>query len=818
MASTYVDPGSYIQQKNEPGSVSVVSDRNLAIVAIAPRTRRVTDEAVIRGKVYAESLTLATSSPHIDTLVNICDRDRNNATLYMNGNELGLGDWSINAAVITGNAVAGAAADTTLKSKFTISMDGKKVLTISLTAGVGTTVATIASDINTALAADPAYGTAYAAVATTTTTTVPNDTLVITSPITTAASDIKVFKSYEDDAGTYDDAASLISNAAWVPTPTAGYQSPTVITVADAAYSSTATYTIDYVTVDVVVDSLESAVAASPLSDIILVGTYPGLSNYVKDSDYEVTGNTVDWDTTSWDDADLVGTNGPYAIVLATNDKLLLSINGLAQITITLTAGAARTAANVAEDINLALNASATYGPMYSHCAYVSGTAVAITAPAPFENYPSDRGNATTIEFFTVAADAFTTLFGIPAASQPYEVRGTGSRPNFASTYYTTYDHTRDSDDYDTYHRVYDLGQLYAYTSPLTMSNYARNDLCVAGEIAFEQGVSSIFLIQINDSTVPGTPSTAQIRAAIDICGQSSSITDVIVIDTSLDSAVYLQNHVSNMSSKLEKKPRRGWYGMARGTEVGDPDTPNTIVYRSTVTLQPGNTSPGRGRQILVSPTETDRIITLDDDREITLELDGSYIACAVAAHFTALPGPSEAMVGDTVVGFEIDNFETYLDEERKLQASSGVTVVTLNGGKMEMFDPLTTEAGGAKVVGFEEPQSSSADDAVTNTINNLLDNNVKGVVPDDLADFLSDIKSWIKKGIEACIEAKYIAPYRNDDNTSRRLDPKTDIKVTQFASDERTFNFKYWYFRRYPAKRFFGEYSVDNPFFNASE
>jgi hypothetical protein len=605
----------------------------------------------------------------------------------------------------------------------------------------------------------------------------------------------------------------LISATAWAPTATSGYQAPTIATLVDAAYSATATYTIEYTTVDVLVDPLSSAATGTALSDIVRVGTYPGSASYVKNTDYEELGNTLDWDTTSWANSDLVGIAGTYNIA-GTNDTLLLSVNGGAQLTVSLTTGAAQTAAQVAADINLALNGSSNYGPLYAHCAYVSGgTTIAFTPPAPFTNYPVDAGESSITVFYTVANNAFTTLFGVPAASLPYETRGTGNRPAFATTCYVSYDHTRDSDDYNNPTTVYSTDQLFDYTSPLTLSNYTINNLAKAGELVFQNRASSCILVQIDDTTVPGTPTTAQIRAAIDACETSSSITEVVVIDTSLDSAVYLQNHVSNMSSMLNGKPRRGWYGMARGTELGDPDTPDTLIYRSKVTLQPGATSQGRGRQILVGPTEYDRILTLEDESEVTVELDGSYMAAAVAGYFTSLGNPSDAMVGDEITGFEIANFETYLDGERHQLADSGVLVVTMKGGRALMLDPLTTEAGGGKVVGFEEPQSTVADDVVVKTVNNTLDTNAKGVVPDDLADFISDIKTWIKHSLEAVIEAKYIAPYRNPNNTVRPLNPKTDIQVLQSSTDQRTFTFKYWYNRKYPAKRFFGEYSTDNPF-----
>ena len=54
--SFYVDPGAYSEENIQPGSVAISSERILAIVAIAPRTKRTTNEAIIRGKIYEESL------------------------------------------------------------------------------------------------------------------------------------------------------------------------------------------------------------------------------------------------------------------------------------------------------------------------------------------------------------------------------------------------------------------------------------------------------------------------------------------------------------------------------------------------------------------------------------------------------------------------------------------------------------------------------------------------------------------------------------------------------------------------------------------
>jgi hypothetical protein len=278
-----------------------------------------------------------------------------------------------------------------------------------------------------------------------------------------------------------------------------------------------------------------------------------------------------------------------------------------------------------------------------------------------------------------------------------------------------------------------------------------------------------------------------------------------------------LMGHITNMSTMTAKKPRRGWYGCARSTAVGDPDTPDTYVYRAKITLQPSATSTGRGRQILVAPASVTRTVTLDDKSEVDVEVDGSYVATAVAALSTSLPNPSSTMVNSTIRGFVTgdDSFETFEDGERKTLAGNGVLVVTLDGGNLKLKDPLTTEAGG--VPQFQEPMASCQKDSVAKTVTTLLDSNVVGVVPDDLADFITDVKLWIMLGIKAEVGAGNIAPFRDSTGATRDIDPKIDIQVFQSSTDPRTYIFYYWFNLKYPAKRFFGQYSVDNPFWGTT-
>jgi len=960
--SRYVDPGVYIQEVTGPGSISVTSERIMVLVGTAPRTRRSINEQVVRGKIYAEELTLATSSPHISqALANKSDRSRNEATLYMNGNELGLGDWSFNSAVLVGEEWGGLTINVSSSGTryLTLGVDGKMPITLDLNALVATpaaaTGAALVAGINAGLVAHPSYGSAYASFASVA-TGITNPIITFTSPDATPLSSIRLFQSMVSA----EDAAATISANEWTVTATAGYEASTTITVVDRAYNSAAAYTLDYQSVDTLLDPLAQAATGTNLTDILNIGTYPGGVDYREGIDFQETGNTVDWDTMT----QAIATSQDLAANLpvinsGVNDKLSIEINEGNPLVVTLTGGATRstgsatstsagnlvdsaadfvtdaviagdivenvtqgtattvdsvtnlttldladdifvsgdeyrvravlaaketgsatstsagelidsaadfvtqdvvagdvvhnttdntfttvvsrtnlttlvladdifisgdayvintpvTAASIIADVNSALNESAAYGPVYSHVAVAVGNTITFTAPSPFANYPAAVGYASALSFASVTNDAFATIFG-SGIDQPYNLNGVGLRPAFGTSYYTTYDYVRPSTDYTVAHRVYDVDQLWNYTTQLTLGNYLRNDLCVAGEVAFENGVSSLYLIQVNDQTVEGQPSQTQINTAIDVAEEYRLITEVVTLDTSLETAVYQMRHVANQSSLLEKHYRRGWFGMARDTSVGDPDTPNTFVYRATQTLQPGNTSAGRGRLVLVAPGNASRILTLDDGREVEVDLDGTYISAAVCALSTSLAGPAEVLINKTIAGFKGEGFGTYLRGERHTLADNGVTVVTYEAGNFDLIDPVTTENGGSKVIQYVEPSASPQKDAVTVTVDKLLDSNVKGLVPDDLADFISEIKKWIVLGILANINNGTIAPYRDNNGFTRDIDATTDIQVYQSSTDPRVFYFKYWYNLRYPAKWFFGEYSVDNPFFSPS-
>jgi len=81
--------------------------------------------------------------------------------------------------------------------------------------------------------------------------------------------------------------------------------------------------------------------------------------------------------------------------------------------------------------------------------------------------------------------------------------------------------------------------------------------------------------------------------------------------------------------------------------------------------------------------------------------------------------------------------------------------------------------------------------------------------------DFLWDIKSAIMLVLKAGIADGVVAPYTDEDGITREIDTTKDIEVRRDTQDATKYLFKYWYNLRYPAKRLFGTYTVDTPFYS---
>ena len=816
--SSYVDPGTYIAEVITPAGISIATVPDVVgIVAHGSRSKRSINEAVKRGQVMDEGITLAGVSPHTASLVNHGDKKVSNTTVRrtLSGEtiELPLNAVSYPVASLTGGAIT--TVDMTTAKAFGIKMDGKTMITVQLehnaapsvtvtgslvvskytfTVPAAATKSELVSAINAALAGATSlgYGTLYSTVASSTSTVIK-----FTSPVTTYVTDIMLVQPFANNGTT----------ALGFTVPV---RSTVIVQVADAYYNASASYEIDYVADDTVVDPLTETATG-----ITRAGSFANVTSFLSTTDYVLSSGDIDWSPDTA--ATLTGANSE-TFNLGTNDTISLALDGNATVAIDLNGlvspppgyvnpvtPAAATAAAIAININAVMSAALGYGPAYRACASAVGGKVKLTSPT--------QGISSSIELAApVSNSAVTAIFGLTTGQLPYTIMGTGSKPSVGVIYFITYEYARPTADYETPKRFYSEDQMIQDLTPVSRYNV----LATYGQIAFDNGAPSIVVCQVNDATLPGYPTVNEVNSGIDGLEKSSVTTDVVVADTRLNVQTYLLSHVENQSSPTEKNYRCGWFGMSSSTSIGDKDTPDSFVYRAAVTLQVASDSPARGRLFLLAPSGVERTIMEEDGIEVTLTMDSTAIACAVAAKHTSFTSPATSLASKTIVGFDATTFPTYVRAERAQLASNGVMVVTQDGGRLTVLDPVSTEAGGGRMPQFMFRSLASQKDNVTRAVTNAISKNLQGLVPDDLADFIFDIKVFVATVLASLIETGSIGPFRDANGVSRDIDLSKDVQAEQSKTDPTKFYFRYWYFLRYPALRFFGQFSVDSPFFGA--
>jgi hypothetical protein len=926
--SGYTPPGAYIQEVVVPNALSISTvPQTLAIVGPGSTLRRANNEAVRRGGITGELLTVsAVSGSHTATLQHPSTALQNDSTLFVNGIPLNPSLWSFtstttilvsdngyvsgatytldyvatdtdrddlanddarNSTALRVGAFAGVSTFTRdidyqlderarlngpINDTFAIvgatndnlhlQVDGRAQLAIAITAGAARTAAQIVTDINTALIASGTYGAAFGNVA----EVYNGDQVRLTSPTQGPTSQIRI----------NGDSAIAIATA---------------LTIFGLVVTASVSFIGNADVIDWSIDQaaeLESSGAASPYNL-----TAVSVLDIAFDS---LVDGAVQAEWTS-----LLA--GPYDTSGAGNNTLRLNIDGRGNIDIVLTSGVAVAAATIVSEINAALLASGTYGATYATVASVVGvTRVRLTSPTTgasssveilnsgigiahtriFEldntQVPLlqrgdgtiatrlDVGAAITLAaiivdinarfadhsrygsvFSLVAQDngtgrlrllsptqgatskvriqqsqtasAHLTLLGLTTAQLPFTITGTGTRPTVGSVYFVTYDFVRPATDYNTPFRVFNQDQLFGQVG----DSSATNPLAIAGQIAFENDAPSIFVVQVRDADGDGVYSTADFQNAINNGLDNSAITEVCVVTPLpqtlsagqlLDIQVTMLNHIVNKSSITAKKYRHGWFGLLRGTNIGDIDTANTFVYRARRTLQVAPDSPGRGRFILVAPPNVSKTLTLTDGTQPRINLDSTYVAIAVAARKTSFVNIATSLLRKLVTGFNTDDFQSYLDAEFNILASSGVTVVSNDAGRLVLSDPVTTEVGGGGVSSFSQINAMAQKDNCVRAVTQAVDANLVGIVPEDLTDFILDVKLVIAVTLQGLVGSGAIGPFRDDQGRTRDINTAADIQVFQSSTDPTRFDFRFYFNVRYHAARFFGEFAVDSASF----
>jgi len=334
-------------------------------------------------------------------------------------------------------------------------------------------------------------------------------------------------------------------------------------------------------------------------------------------------------------------------------------------------------------------------------------------------------------------------------------------------------------------------------------------------QIAFEQQPPFLYHIQVQNTGTGQAAQDIDYITAIKGAELNPDLTDIVVLGHPTLNAggvkplvrAALRDHVIQQSSLINKAERMGWFGMPVGTVAGDGETAGTFVFVATQELQVAADSPGRGRFVLTGPSFVQKTFRFPDGSAKQLKLDSTYLATAVAALQASFLSPAEGLLRKELVGF--DAVEIMNKGDRDFMASNGVNLVDTKGGRFLLFDPVTTDQSSAE---FREINVMAQKDNIVKRVRNQLDATIVGLVPDDLAQFVFEVKSQIATQLNAAIADGAIAPFQNNDGSIRNIDLATDIIVQQRKSDPTTYDFRFFFFVKFIAKRLFGTYSVAVP------
>jgi hypothetical protein len=571
------------------------------------------------------------------------------------------------------------------------------------------------------------------------------------------------------------------------------YINATTVEIKSEYYISGATYEFEYVAVG----KMDDATAYAIKKLLYVAGTPDGSRVYRQGIDYRLDANGhIDWSIVT--PASVTGTNTePFN--LSTNNRIKIGIDGKIPIEIAITGVDSNnvTASEVVTAINSALSADPNYGGSYGNVASVDGGKVKLTSVL--------IGESGRINFYVPSAnDATNVIFGITPPAVYY---GSGVRPAPGAVYYVRYDTTRPDDEYEKVRLFGGYSEALTELGPMNV----QNDLLIGVALAFENGAPVVGVVQVKDDDGDGVYLLSDWMRAIDAVTKSSYVTDVCVLSTDKEVMAYAVRVIEEEASQLKNHWMGGWFGVAKGTVDGDRDTVDTAIWIATNLLQVPAQSQGRGRYVLVSTPVSAGVRRLIEDTDtrtdVEVELDTTFLACAVMGRQAGLVPISDTLLRKQIVGFLAESVSDNEVSASRL-AANGVFCVVYKGGRLICFDPVTTDVSGEEQ--FAEPSIRVQKDYLAYRIRKRLDDLIVGVVPDDLDSFIYEVKTQIALEIEAAIFDKIIGAYTDDSGRPRAIDMFNDIKVVRDPTRKTEFRFMYWFNGRYGVKRLFGEYVVD--------
>jgi hypothetical protein len=383
--------------------------------------------------------------------------------------------------------------------------------------------------------------------------------------------------------------------------------------------------------------------------------------------------------------------------------------------------------------------------------------------------------------------------------------------PDPGNIYYLTAQYVRPTELYDSPQLITDLESGRQLLAP----SDADNHLYIMNEVAMgDVGAPAVYYTQVKDPDEDGIYQDIDYQDAITAQEAPKRITDTIVLSrfSVLSTAL---NSVTKMADPFKHRFRLLWVGTPTGTEVGDEDTADTLIYLSRRTLQVYGSSPAHGTRILVAPTYAKRDLRLENGTVIEVTVDGSFVAGTVAALVASYDDPAETILRKQLPGWtEVETFGELESADNLRLGENNIPFMTDQGsGVYRIEEDVTCDTFAQD---FNLINNMTQKMFVTRYLEAQTDQNLISIIVPSAEAGVGLVKGFVGNSLMTLLGRGLIGRYQTTDGAERPFDPDQDVVVFRDTSDFTLYHFLYAYFLRNEIKRLFGLYAVNTNDFGA--
>jgi hypothetical protein len=381
-----------------------------------------------------------------------------------------------------------------------------------------------------------------------------------------------------------------------------------------------------------------------------------------------------------------------------------------------------------------------------------------------------------------------------------YRTRGDEADPG--QLYYFTGNFLRGDELYNNPILVLDRDDGRTLLGPSTVDNH----LHIANELAFDNNVFGVYYVQVADADEDGVFQQTDFKTALLATEEVDGITDRIVL--ARQDAWGDQLAVNERANDpFEKRESLDWFGAPIGTPIGDRQTPDTLRFISDKTLRVFGQSPSHGTRILVAPTTATVNVVLQSGDTVTVTLDGSFIAGALASLTASFADPANTVLKKNLAGFQ--SVQTYTEKENVLLGDGAMDYFTdLGNGVIRIEEDTTVDTFS---IDFYLISAMTQKQFVTKVVRREMENSVIALVVPSAEAGVGIIKATLSGILLGLLGRGIIGQYEDDNGNVRKYDPSSDIVVFRDSADPTLYHMFYAYFLRMPIKRVFGLFTVNS-------